>query len=292
MTNQTLSEALRWLALGIAPFPIFRRDKRPCFEWTPYQTRLPEIDQVFYWFDHRFRNLAIITGHQGLVVLDFDSMDAYELWRMWAISQEGIAALVADMGYQVRTARGRHVYVSLTNPPAGSLKLGSVDVKANGYVLTFPSIHPSGIRYEPVDPAAPILRAQSLADVLPPELIALHDVTLVQAVLVPRVERLVDDPWLAAASPSRILDEESPLEVIRTQHSILEMFPGAVRRGRKLWAKCILHHDTNPSVEIVLDRNRAKCWAGCTKGHYWDYTDFYAAIHRLTLRQAMQLLVN
>jgi hypothetical protein len=288
--TDTLSEALRWRDLGIAPIPLFRRDKRPCLStWQVYQQQLPTEIELRGWFDHRFRNLAIITGWQGLTVIDFDDAAAYDLWRIWAINNSGMAAMIAEMTYQVRTSRGMHVYVALDNPPPGTMKLGKVDVKANGYVLTYPSIHPSGHVYTPVDPTAPILRTADLSDVLPPELLDLHVPEPEPATIpVQRVEVLPDDPWQCAVTPVRVAD--SPLDDIRNQHNILELFPGAIRKGSKLWARCILHQDSDPSVEIATDRNRAKCWAGCTGRHWWDYTDWYAALNRLSLSQAIQLL--
>lgn len=282
----TLQSALHWLSLGIAPLPARYRDKRPKLPtWAEFQERLPTEEEVATWFEHQFCNLALITGWQGLTVLDFDNLAAFELWQTWAAQH---TPLVAELTYKVATARGIHVYVALEDAPPGTMKLGLVDVKAaGGYVLAPPSVHPSGRRYQAIDPAAPIIHVQSLASVLPAELLVLDAAPPATITL---GTELSSDPWDAALNPAKVPDGESQIATILAQHNLFEMFPNAVKRGQRFWTACPLHGDTNPSLAIDSDGRRARCWAGCTPERGFDYIDFYAAMHNMTNTQAIQVL--
>src|SRR5690606_15961162 len=106
--------------LGIATIPIRFRDKRPLVSWSRFQKQLPTPAELINWFTNRV-NQAVITGWQNLTVIDFDNLDMYFAWHAWATNEGGIASDVAELTYQVITARGVHVYVSLDEPPAGNM---------------------------------------------------------------------------------------------------------------------------------------------------------------------------
>lgn len=277
--NTLTATAQQWTDNGIAVIPVAYRGKRPTLAtWREFQDRLPTPAEIARWFQDRFHNLAIVTGWRGLVVLDFDQRPAYELWRDW--SRE--AAPKARFSYTVETARGIHVYLFI-DEPVHTLKAGTIDVKAaGGYVLAPPSIHPSGKPYRLLSDG-PILRYDRLAAVLPPALLS-----LAQPAAAPRVERvtaLAADPWQSAFTPALIAD--TAIADILARRNILDLFPGATMRGGRYWACCPLHDDRNPSVSIDADGRRARCWAGCLWG---DYADWWAAIHRITLAEALQEL--
>lgn len=276
MNTLTLN-AQRWTDDGIAVIPIAYRDKRPSLpSWREFQQRLPTRDEIGRWFVDRFHNLAVVTGWRGLVVLDFDQRPAYELWRDWSRD----AAPKARFSYTVETARGIHVYL-FVDEPVQTMKAGCIDIKAaGGYVLAPPSIHPTGRPYRLLSDA-PILRVDRLAAVLPPGLLA-----LAQPVNPPRPPRLLPaaDPWQAAMAPV-LPSGDGPIAAIKAQHDLFELFPQATRRGDRYWARCPIHDDRNPSVTISADGGHAKCWGGCLEG---DYLDWYAAIHRTTLKAAIE----
>ena len=266
----------RWLSDGIAVIPVNYRDKRPALPaWREFQQRLPTTQEVGRWFQTRLRNMAIITGWRGLTVLDFDQRPMYQLWREWT----RLEAPAARFSYTVQTARGVHVYLFL-DERVQTMRVGSIDVKAGGgYVLVPPSIHPSGRAYRVLSDA-PIVRVPRLADVLPTGLIpAPAD----SAPRVARVASLSGDAWDAALNPA--LSGEVDLAALRARYNLLDLFPGAIRRGGRWWACCPLHADKHPSVTI--DGDRAKCWAGCLAG---DYLDWYGALHGLNLRQTLEAL--
>lgn len=274
--NALQATAGYWTDHGIAVIPIAYRGKRPSLpSWREFQDRLPTADELRRWFQSKFNNLAIVTGWRGLVVLDFDQRPLYDLWYTWSIT----AAPQARHSYTVQTSRGVHVYFYV-DEAVQTMRAGTIDVKAGGgYVLAPPSIHPTGVHYQPLN-AAPIMRVDRLAQLLPAALLAQGQAAIPAR---PRhVIELTDSPWDAAAQPSKLPDRT--IADIAAAHNLLELFPGAVRRGRRLWTCCPLHHDTNASLMIDEDGRHARCWAGCLWG---DYIDWYAAIHRLTLTEAL-----
>lgn len=267
-----------WLDHGVAVIPVAYRDKRPSLPtWREFQKRLPTAAEVGRWFQSKFTNLAIVTGWRGLTVLDFDQTALYQLWRTWSID----AAPHARFSYTVQTARGVHVYFFL-NQPVQTMRAGTIDVKAGGgYVLAPPSIHPSG-RYYRLLSDAPIMRVDSLRELLPADLLTTPPAPALGAT-VSRVAVLTDDPWRAACHPATLADRS--ISEMLDGRSLFEFFPDAVKRGARYWARCPLHDDRNASVTIDADGRRARCWAGCAHG---DYLDWYAAINGLTLREAIR----
>ena len=95
------------------------------------------------------------------------STEAWSTWAAWAAGQGGIARRVMSESYQVTTARGRHLYVSLGRPIAAQ-HLDSVDViSGGGYAVGAGSVHPSGIVYQAVADDAPVVRVDELRELLP-----------------------------------------------------------------------------------------------------------------------------
>lgn len=256
--NALIEVAMSWLDRGIATIPLGYRSKRPAISsWQEYKNRLPTEDEIAGWYKMR-RNIGLVCAWQGLTVLDFDTMPAYEMWQ----------ALYGVQSYEVRTARGVHVYVYLDCPPEFTLKWAGGDIKANGYVLIPPSIHPSGAGYKASN--RPILRFRSLDDLLPPELWQ-NDAAERGLVSSP-----IDPIWSApvAAGNGRYSD-------INQRIRLLSFFGDAKPTGGGWYAvKCPLHDDKNASGWIDDRRNRYGCHA-CVNGSL-SAIDFYAAWRKLT----------
>lgn len=152
-----LEEALRYHALGLCIIPIKPRKKQPaCRSWSQYQTNRPSEGQLRKWFGTE-KNLAVVCGpvSGGLIVRDFDDMEAYE---RWASENPSFAQTLPT----VETGRpGRHVYCrseiktvqDASGTGAGIIDFGDGELRAaNGYCLIPPSVHPSGFRYRWLNP--------------------------------------------------------------------------------------------------------------------------------------------
>ena len=287
--NPVQQSALYWHNLGIGVIPVAYRHKTPVVRsWREFQNQLPTLDQVCRWFEFRFRNLAIITGWRGLVVLDFDAMPVYDLWRVWAEQESPAAA----SSYSVATSRGVHVYLFI-DEPVQTQKLGTIDIKAaGGYVLAPPSIHPTGVPYRQLTPGLEIATAATLAEVMPH---TLHQsVTISNPVHQPSISmtpargEMAANPWDAAISPT--LARDTRIEDIRATHSLFDLLPAAQRKGNRWVTRCPLHNDHNASLTIDADGQRCRCWAGCTPPAGYDVIDLFAALNGITVQQAITQL--
>lgn len=285
-----LGVALSWRDKGIATIPIKRGDKRPAVLWGSYHRRLPTFDELNYWFAPEYNpagppNLAVVVGWRGLVVLDFDDLELYFLWRSWCESQTALWHV--PQTYQVLTSRGIHVYFC-TDTPAANRKLSGLDIQAQAkYVIAPPSIHPTGHVYTAVNAAANVMRVSCIEAVLPPDL-------LVEEVTAPTVRRiqhsaaLPNDPFSAAMQPVDFTFDDGPISEIHNRYDITDLVGSISKRGGRYYAKCPLHQDNDPSLQI--ENQRVRCWAGCTGGKWWDYIDLFAALNGLSNQQAIEEL--
>jgi bifunctional DNA primase/polymerase-like protein len=276
----TLTTALHWLTLGIAPIPLLLSSKAPLIQWRKYQTILPSEREVQSWFN-RPRNIALITGWADLVVLDFDTMDAYKIWLDWAGE-----SLAAQITYCVLTARGVHVYLAITEPVVSYKINGVVEVRSKGqYVCAPPSIHPSGAPYLEANPDAPIVRVNTLAEVLPaawllpPPILSTthHDAIPV----------LPSDIWGRASGD---------LVAQAKQHRIEEWFTLARPTGEGwLIDYCPFHDDRRPGGTPSMWINTARQICGCYSPRCvvtkpMDVINFYARLHSVTNADAIRML--
>lgn len=285
----------QWLALGIAPIPIGYKSKKSEINWKQYQKELPGVTDLGLWFGHGEHNLGLVTGHQGLTVIDFDDDEIYTEWSDWARHKRGMACHLLTQGYAVKTSRGRHLYVILPQATRSRrLKRDGdpvgIDVKSRGgYVLAPPSVHPSGTKYEHLGGA--IFYVQALSDVLPQTLLLdaefqpprlREEVTMAQQ---------VDDPWEAALLPTPAL-REGTVERIKARYRVEDFFPERESTGDG-WclALCPFHDDQNPSLSINTERQFVSCLAGCTTKPL-DVINLYARLHDLSNVEAIHVLAK
>lgn len=265
MTDDILQAALAWHARGIATIPLDYGVKQASIKWGRYQKNLPSEKELAIWFGGRPRNLAVITGWQGLTVIDFDSLDWYLLWNdIYHIDT-----------YQVLTARGVHVYLFEDHPSRGVSLPGALDIKsAGGYVLAPPSKHPSGWIYQ-VLTDAPIARVESVYDLLPDGLFDIKpDLPVITAPA--DLPTPAADPWQRAINPR---PHTSALEAARAT-KILDILPGKAipssQDGRWYLALCPFHDDHNPSFWI--DTARGLCGCHTCRGKQMDVINLYARL--------------
>lgn len=296
-----LDAAREWVARGQSVIPIGFRSKRPDFralkwvrsvnvdgrpQWDTYTTRLPTDDELRVWFGSGPTcNLAVVTGFRGLVVIDFDSVAAYETWVAWANSAGARGLQARELGHQglmVRSARGRHLYLRVEEP-VDSYSAGAVDVKARwGYVLAPPSVHPSGHQYR--GNGGQIFTVARLADVFP--LGPVPAATMAAARPAP-----INDPFEAAARASGTI-ETGAVGAIQAAHRIESLLGLAPTAGREVMIRCPLHNDRNPSMLVNTAEQYAVCFAGCGGGKRMDVIDLYAALNGLSNREAIAEMVR
>ena len=273
-----LSTALNWTSKGFSVIPIQYRDKHPALkQWSMYQERQPTESEVRKWFPTRLHNIAIVTGFNNLVVIDFDEMWVFECWLF----------LFPIQTYMVKTKRGMHVYLKVDQLPT-NYHSNFIDVKGKGgYVLIPPSIHPSGFEYQ-VFLDLPILEVEKLNDVLPEYLmpVTVHTEQPISPLPV-RVEE--SDPWL---SVEKVIDEKV-VDRIR-EKSLLDFFPNAQPKsndGRWFITCCPFHNDHNPSFWIDTKRGICGCYAGCTSKPL-DVINLASRLYGLSNRDAIFMLAK
>lgn len=265
-----LERTYEFLNNGIGIIPITFRDKRPDFtllkdgnssSWEKYKTSLPNTELLDVWFTHGFHNYGVITGWSNLVVLDFDNYTEWIRWRMWASSKE-TAAHVANHAYQVKTARGVHVYIRINNQERAR-KIQNIDIKSmGGYVLGAGSVHPSGAVYTALRETLYFPLVNILSDVLPAALL-IHDTSITPHNT--QYAANIADPWETASHPKVYTDDL--VKKIRKTVRIESFFPNAVStsaNSRWLMTVCPFHDDKNPSFWLDTQRQICGCHTKCT----------------------------
>ncbi len=152
------------------------KGKKPALRsWKRYQLERASEPQLRQWFANGdATGLAVVCGVDGLVVRDFDTVDAYD---RWAEAYPDRAKVLPT----VQTARGFHVYFTGDCDRIVVVSDGSVhegELRGRGIVLLPPSKHPTGAVYRwtvPL-PDGPIPTVDAVAAGLLPD-----DVGLAQA---------------------------------------------------------------------------------------------------------------
>ncbi len=301
MSNTVLEAGLRWLEMGIAVIPIAFRSKLPDTNalrwtgnvsehrasWVEFQTTLTTRAQLKVWTSGPRVNLAVVTGWQGLVVLDFDTLDAWSMYTAW-LETNSLAKLVAETTYRVFTGRGVHLYVAVAEPVRNG-HVGVIDIKAaGGYVLTPPSVHPSGRVYSPVDPCAPVCQVERLEDIFPlriDETVSSLSSTMLPP---PTTERKADDPFETA----NVIPSGNLVARVRSAFRLEDLFRDLTPSGRGWYlTHCPLHDDSSPSFWIDTQRQVCGCYAGCTTRPL-DVINLYARTQHLSNDEALKELAR
>jgi hypothetical protein len=274
-----------FLHLGIGVLPVQDRDKRPAFNllprddyneptWEPYKTRLPSDTELNTW---HCVNYGVITGWSNLVVLDFDDMDEYGKWRIWSKGK------IIQRAYQVRTARGVHVYLRLPFP-IKSRKAGKIDIKAGGgYVLGPGSIHPSGVIYTAMKVGFFFPLLQTLSEALPAGVLVEPAPQTTK-----QKQSILYDPWEAASNPVNL--NEETITKIREKFRIEDYFPDRISTGGNRWfmTLCPFHEDKHPSFWLDTERQICNCYS--CGGLPMDSINLYARLNGINNHEALSIL--
>jgi len=286
MMTELLQTARKWRTV----IPIVFRDKRPEIKWADYQTQIPSTQQLENWFGHGTQyNIALVTGHNGLTVIDFDTTQVYDEWLSYA-EKNPLARLVSRLTYRVQTARGIHVYIRLpqaTKSRPLTRDNGDpwhVDIKSRGgYVLIPPSVHPSGSIYRAVNTGAPFF-INALSDILPAEMLLQPEYQPKTAA--PRPTQ-TGDIWDRVMNPG--VSGAGTVAAIKQHYRIEDLFPAGslTKTGNHYYLTlCPLHDDHAPSMWLDTEHQIAGCYAGCTYKPL-DVINLYARIHDLSNTEAI-----
>jgi hypothetical protein len=285
--NKLLETALYYRDLGIATIPVHWQQKKPLGAWEEYISELPSEEQLRIWFASRLNNIAVITGWSNLVIIDFDDLEKFEVWRTWA---NGIkAAQYVRRGTRiVYSARGAHVYI-ITAERTENAKYEGIDILAQRkYALMPPSIHPSGKQYRYLRESE-IIRIDKLDDIFPAEL-KIEKAT--PSYTEPKLSSITipasGDLWDKAESG---YSEKSIVTEIRNRIRIESLFPDAERSSRAGWlvVRCPFHDDKMPSFWIDTNRQICGCYAGCTNRPL-DIINLYARLYNIGNAEAIEQL--
>lgn len=272
-----IDTALHWLDMGIAVIPIGYRSKKPNTrflhngEWKEYQKRLPCRGVIDEWFANGLSNMAIVCGWNNLCIVDFDDIGAHELW----LELYGIKGY-ADT-YTIATGRGYHYYYFVEDFPEYTMKWTGGEIKASGYCLIPPSIHPTGRRYKAVNPDLEIMTIGSIYDIFPAGLFTPPPL--------PTRPNTSFDPF-NLATPGLTCDE------INQRVRITNFFSHMRKTGNGWYTvQCVLHEDGSKWSGWINDNaNRYGCHC-CVTGSL-SAIDFYMQLRKCDLETAMREMVS
>jgi len=278
-------ELVFWfISRGFSVIPCHLGTKIPKIKWGKYQRELPTESELIRWFRIP-SNAAVVTGTNNLVVIDFDDINEYLRWSLWAGTEGTPAAKqVLYDSYKVRTARGIHLYTRCTSE-IKNLHFGKIDIKGRGGLVTLPgSVHPSGAIYTEYQTGEfPIW--SKLEEVFPEETLK-----LMERVEAPR--KMLTDRDIIEYSTAEVLDMEVGMNVeeVKRAHRIEDYISDITFTGDH-WgiAKCPFHEDTNPSFWVDTERQLCGCFSGCTAKPL-DVVNLYARLNNLNNSDAIRYL--
>lgn len=274
------SEAVKWVWAGIGVIPVNRASKRPIIKWSQYRDKLPDANQLELWFRTWRSNLGVIMGWRNLIVLDFDTMDAFDLWVP-------VYGQHTDT-YTVGTTRGLHLYYFLRERWERNFRTMDIDLKANGFVLAPPSVHPTGKIYKVLNDTV-IKEVDSIESLLPAGVIPDDNGRSTESI---PVSQVIMDPWLVAENPTRSpSNNDSQVAQIKRTLRIEDMFASVVITGKRYQlVLCPFHDDHDPSGWIDTEKQLFGCYA--CKFRPMDIINLYARLNNLTNVDAIKELAK
>lgn len=140
--------ACAYAELGWSIFPVSPGQKRPAGNLVPrgMNDSTSELGRVFKWWEWMpYANIGVNCERSGMVVLDIDPRHGgddslYELVKELGALPVTVEAFSGGGGQHMLFVNERVSYRRELAP--------GVDIKANGYIVLPPSVHPSGERYE------------------------------------------------------------------------------------------------------------------------------------------------
>jgi hypothetical protein len=282
-----LTIANQFIEKGFSVVPLERGSKIPLVKWAEFQTHLAPTEWLNFWFSFPV-NLGIVTGYNGLMVVDFDDYTEYQRWELWASNQSPLTRLAARSAFRVRTRRGMHVYFRMAQPDRNR-HIDKVDIKGKYGLATGPgSIHASGAIYVAQN-AFFVPTIEALSDVLPARLLVTKQ-EIHPAVKPPMEYKAVsDDPWETASMGSFTPDEDL-VTAIRAKFKIQDFFQDVAKTSNHHGVTlCPFHQDESASFWIDTRKEICNCFR-CEFPRPLDVINFYGMLYGLSNREAIWAL--
>jgi hypothetical protein len=291
--SKKLNFIKKFIDIGISVIPLRHRSKEPMLaSWEPYKSHLPGNTEYRSWFASDWNNYGVVAGWCNLVIIDFDSIEYFNLWQLWC---NNLWVNIAEIAFKVRTRQGMHVYVCTEQPAVNDKRISKshgIDVQAQGkYVVGPECVHPSGHVYEPIGdfvfPIAPDIESILPVALFPP--VAIGDVEFhgELPVIVPM------DAQYDAFSAASIASGTDLISKVKQSVRIENLF-GSVNRtsadGRWLATRCIFHDDHNPSMWI--DTRRQLCGCNVCGMKPMDAINLYSRMHNISESLAVSELAR
>ena len=286
-----LDQAKTFLSMGIGIIPLFHRGKKPEASliggtWEQYSVSLPSVCDLSNWLVADWRNYGVVAGWNNLVVIDFDSMDYFNVWKLWAADRGEYINSVIEKSFKVKTSRGIHVYVSTLEPAVNDKRIskkGGIDIQAHRKFVVGPgSTHPSGYVYEAQGEMVFPIVFDGIESILPIDLFP-HVTAEVETGTMPAVEITHNNTeYNAFESASFAGDGVDLITKVKSMVRIENMITGARRTStdsRWYVALCPFHADHNPSMWI--DTRRQLCGCNTCGMKPMDVINLYSRMHNL-----------
>ena len=282
-----LEHAAQFLMRGISIIPLYHRNKKPVASliggtWEQYCAQLNTEYELINWLGSNWLNYGVVAGWNNLVVIDFDLMDYYLLWKLWGSNHKAINEII-NAAFKVRTSRGIHVYVTTVAPACNDKRIG-IDIQAQRKFVVGPgSTHPSGATYEAIgEMTFPIV--ENIESILPldlfPRVVSQHVVGTMPIVEMQHNNTQYQyDPFQMAMFG----DHLDLISRVKQSVRIENMFTDVRKTsndGRWLVTLCPFHDDHKPSFWI--DTRRQICGCATCLFKPMDVINLYARQHNIS----------
>lgn len=277
-----LLQAMAFLKMGISIIPLRHRSKEPMLKsWQPYQHILSTSYEVHQWLGSDWNNYGVVAGWNNLAFLDFDDHYAFSLWKSY------MELMRFAMPYTVLSARGAHVYISLSARGSNQKRRG-VDVKFHGYVVGPGSTHPNGTQYGALGPwhLQPI---DSLDEILPMELFPMV-APMACGPMEPMAINNNNTEYLTDPFETAGMDLITKVKrAVRIESFFADVYKTS---GDGRWFKtlCPFHQDKNPSGWIDTARQLFGCNACNFKP--MDCINLYSRMHNVNESAAVTMMAK
>lgn len=278
-----LNFALEFLKNKISLIPIYHRNKKPDTSliggtWEQYCTTPNTEYELISWLASGWLNYGVVAGWNNLVVIDFDSLEFFEIWKLWSAMNN--TQYVADAAFKVATSRGIHVYVTTSAPVCNDKRVG-IDVQAQRKFVVGPgSVHPSGVTYEAIG-AMTFPLVENIESILPldlfPRVVREHVIGSM-----PIVEMQSNNTEYDAFQVAMFGDHLDLISKVKSAVRIESMFANVrptSNDGRWLVTLCPFHDDHNPSFWI--DTRRQICGCATCLMKPMDVINLYSRMHNI-----------